>query len=90
MLDFGDEVKPIMQDPWAGTGVMQRLGGPIEVAPVTPDPAPAAMQRVLAEAGSSKWRDAVNVRVVHEVRNRTGRIIDSQEDVGGWPVLKTR
>ncbi|MBC7624142.1 MAG: hypothetical protein H7232_12210 [Aeromicrobium sp.] len=54
MLDFGDEVKPIMQDPWAGTGVMQRLGGPIEVAPVTPDPAPAAMQRVLAEAGSCR------------------------------------
>lgn len=89
MLDFGDEVKPIMQDPWLVTGVTRRHSGPIEFAPVTLNPA-AAMRRVLADAGSSKWRDAVDVRVLHEVRNRTGRIIDSQEDAGGWPVLKPR
>ncbi|MCA2997127.1 MAG: pectate lyase [Rhodocyclaceae bacterium] len=86
--NYMDGVLP--SNPWSlVTGVTQRLTGPVEVAPVTPDPAPGAMQRVLAEAGSSKWRDDVDVRVVQEVRNRTGRIIDSQEDVGGWPVLKT-
>jgi len=25
-------------------------------------------------------------RIVREVETRTGRIIDSQKDVGGWPV----
>jgi pectate lyase len=32
-------------------------------------------------------RDAVDRRVVNEVRSGGGRIIDSQNDVGGWPEL---
>lgn len=32
-------------------------------------------------------RDAVDRRVIDEIRTRSGRIIDSQADVGGWPVL---
>lgn len=50
---------------------------------------------VLAGAGASFKRDAVDKRVVEEVRtgvstsgkNKNG-IIDSQKDVGGWPELK--
>jgi hypothetical protein len=45
---------------------------------------------VLANAGA--WpasRDAVDQRVVSDVRNRTGRIITSQNQVGGWPNLGT-
>jgi hypothetical protein len=34
-------------------------------------------------------RDAVDKRIVNDVINGTGRIIDSQNDVGGWPVLAT-
>lgn len=33
-------------------------------------------------------RDAVDQRIIAEVANRTGRIIDSQKQVGGWPELK--
>jgi hypothetical protein len=43
---------------------------------------------VLANAGARPAdRDAVDKRIVKEVINGTGRIIDSQKDVGGWPVL---
>ena len=34
-------------------------------------------------------RDSVDARVVKSVRNGTGRIIDSQSEVGGWPSLKS-
>ena len=34
-------------------------------------------------------RDAVDERVVANVRNRTGRLINSQDEVGGWPALKS-
>jgi hypothetical protein len=42
---------------------------------------------VLAKAGASLMRDSVDARIVNNVRNRTGSIINSQADVGGWPVL---
>lgn len=43
---------------------------------------------VLANAGA--WpasRDAVDTRVVGNVKNGTGSVINSQADVGGWPSL---
>ncbi|MET1112295.1 MAG: pectate lyase, partial [Allosphingosinicella sp.] len=51
------------------------------------DPALSAYERVLAQAGASRVRDAVDARVVESVRTRTGRQIDSQAEVGGWPEL---
>ena len=79
----------IPTDPWSLTvGIINRLTAPLDVAPVTADPAASAYKRVLAKAGASKPRDSVDARVVADVRARTGRIIDSQADVGGWPNLK--
>jgi hypothetical protein len=58
----------------------------VDVAPVAADPAPSAMAHVLARAGA--WpRDAADTRVIESVRTRTGHHIDSQTEVGGWPVL---
>ncbi|RYD89256.1 MAG: pectate lyase, partial [Sphingomonadales bacterium] len=57
------------------------------VAPVTRDPAASAYEKVLAKAGASKVRDTVDARVVAGVRDRTGKQIDSQRHVGGWPAL---
>lgn len=54
-----------------------------------------AYEDVLAHAGASLSRDAVDVRIVEEVKTGTstfGRngIIDSQVDVGGWPLLSSK
>ena len=57
-------------------------------AQVETQSAKEAYERVLAEAGA--WpRDAVDRRVVEQVRAGTGKIIDSQDEVGGWPELKS-
>ena len=64
-----------------------RLAGPIRFPAVTPDPAARAYEKVLAGAGASLPRDAVDARVIHSVRNGTGSLIDSQTEVGGWPEL---
>lgn len=78
----------VPDDPWS---LVQGLRNPLDrlpdVAPVAPDPVPHSCEKVLAEAGASRPRDAVDARIVEEVRTRTGRIIDSEEDVGGWPDL---
>ncbi|PZO05600.1 MAG: pectate lyase [Alphaproteobacteria bacterium] len=42
---------------------------------------------VLAAVGASKARDSVDQRVIEGVSDRSGRIIDSQAAVGGWPAL---
>jgi hypothetical protein len=51
------------------------------------DNAAEAFARVLDRAGASHPRDAADERLVSGVRNRTHRMIDSQEQVGGWPLL---
>ena len=63
---------------------------PFEVPRVQTSSAEAAYAAVLAQAGASlPKRDAVDERVVSEVRSGTGRIIDSQWEVGGWPVYRS-
>ncbi|MCB9283851.1 MAG: pectate lyase [Lewinellaceae bacterium] len=64
---------------------------------VTTHSAQEAYDKVLDIAGASRSRDAVDTRVINNVRNGdytfegsdggTGGIIDSQADVGGWPEL---
>ena len=58
--------------------------------PVTTWEPKEAMQRVLSQAGASKpRRDAVDQRLVADVMNRTGSVIDSPRQVGGYPKLAT-
>jgi pectate lyase len=64
-----------------------RLAAPVDVAPVTPEPADKAYARVLADAGASVWRDPVDKRILDGVKTRTGKVINIQSDVGGWPAL---
>jgi hypothetical protein len=63
---------------------------PIAVPPVTTDDAIRAYERVLAEAGVVlPKRDTVDARVVNEVKIGKGKIIDDEDQVGGWPELKS-
>ena len=43
----------------------------------------------MLKAGASLSRDAGDDRIVNEVLTNTGQIPDSQNDVGGWPTLKS-
>ncbi|HUT46825.1 MAG TPA: hypothetical protein VMX36_11110 [Sedimentisphaerales bacterium] len=67
-----------------------KQSNPIPVPAVKTDDAMTAYKRVLAEAGAVlAKRDTVDTRIVGEVRNGTGKIIDDEEQVGGWPELKS-
>jgi hypothetical protein len=86
-------------DPWALVSFTKfsrkdleayKQPNPIPVPPVKTDDAITAYKRVLADAGAVlPKRDAVDIRIVNEVRNGTGRIINDEEQVGGWPELKS-
>jgi len=53
-------------------------------------PVDQVKEEVLKSVGARpKDRDAVDQRIIKDVREGTGRIIDTQADVGGWPELKT-
>jgi len=62
---------------------------PFEVPYVETHSAETAYRLVLAEAGASLVRDSVDERIVNDVINGTGAIIYSQNDVGGYPELKS-
>ena len=53
---------------------------------IEPMPAPSVTDAVLAQAGARPWdRDAVDNRLIAEVRSGDGHIIDSENEVGGYP-----
>ncbi|MDZ4860341.1 MAG: SUMF1/EgtB/PvdO family nonheme iron enzyme [Candidatus Hydrogenedentes bacterium] len=61
---------------------------PFSSPTVLTDSARTAMDRILADAGATKpLRDSADVRLLEEVRAGTGKIIDSQDEVGNWPEL---
>jgi len=62
-----------------------KQSNPIPVPAVKTDDAETAYKCVLAEAGAVlPKRDAVDIRIVSEVSNGTGKIIDDEAQVGGW------
>lgn len=58
-------------------------------AKITTTSAEEALEQVLQYAGASLSRDAVDQRVINDVKNRTGSVINSPTDVGGWPELRS-
>ncbi len=65
---------------------VQFLERPLAAPMVRTTSAQQALRDVLAGAGATRpVRDAVDARIVRDVERGTGRIIDSQKDVGGWP-----
>lgn len=83
--DEGDHIQDAAANVRAHLRTAPLFAAPI---PVTADPAALAYDRVLAEAGCAP-RDAVDERIIADVRDRRfGRIVKSQDDVGGWPQLE--
>lgn len=80
-------------DPWSlVTGITdpaQKLSSPVEMPKVGCAGAASVETAVLARAGASRSRDSVDAAVVAGGRTRTGKQIDSQRDVGGWPDLRS-
>ncbi|HEY0680817.1 MAG TPA: hypothetical protein VGD45_00655 [Steroidobacter sp.] len=84
----------LVQDQWSLVVTSQKpevfkTEKPFEFGPVRTESAPDAYKSVLAFAGASKERDAVDVRVVDSVIKDTGKLINSQKEVGGWPDIRT-
>lgn len=88
----------ITQDNRRGLSVDKGIGidtvsvlEPFTMPAVTAHSAPEAYELVLNHAGATlPARDAVDRRIVQNVRDKSGKIIDSQAAVGGWPELHTR
>jgi len=52
-------------------------------------PSSAILDSVLTNAGARPFNPGpVDTRIINNVRNGTGNIIDSQSQVGGWPTLR--
>ncbi|HOI28528.1 MAG TPA: hypothetical protein PLZ15_02115 [Melioribacteraceae bacterium] len=71
-----------------------RAHKPFDFPPITELSAIEVYPLVVANAGASLVRDILDARIADEVLTGTvhfgnGGIIDSQNDVGGWPALKT-
>ena len=96
---FGSQ--EVTNDNWKGsTTTSGKVTKPFAMAvELTRQTAEQAYETVLSKAGCSLRRDAIDTRIVSEVQNgsftysgsngSTGGLIDTQNDAGGWPELKT-
>ena len=75
--------------PFANYGIDPRVTTPpVSLTGITVRPSSAVESFVLSNAGARPLdRDAVDRRIVSEAQNRTGSVISSQNEVGGWPTL---
>ena len=89
-LDFKRWLGPNSNYKYAGTLADWKADAPTlgDNVPATQS-APAAYEQVLARAGTSLQRDTVDAWVINNVREHQGRLIDSQDQVGGWPTLQS-
>jgi hypothetical protein len=92
---LGDNEAPgRTDDPWALAKVavsfdVKAIEPPIWDGGLAVRPSSQVVDWVLTEAGARPWdRDSVDERIVSNVRNGTGRLVDSIEDAGGWPDLQ--
>lgn len=97
----------VTSDNWSGgvdfdsgiTKAMAQRNLPFDVLAIPAHMAEQAYAKVLDYVGASLKRDAIDTRIVGEVKNGTTTfngsvsglkgIIDKQSDVGGWPVLQS-
>ena len=72
-----------------GKPAVELLKAPVEMPLVQTTTARGAFDAVLNGVGATQpRRDVVDARIVNDAREGTGKIIDSQSEVGGWPALE--
>jgi len=81
----------ITADNWNGgvDGVPIRHDEPFPAPAIAYQTAEEAYESVLEHTGASIQRDSLDLRVINNVTNGTGNIINRQSDVGGFPVLQS-
>lgn len=85
ILDGNERVN---RDNWLGVGFDRSIAAqtPFAAPAVTTESAQAAYEHILKDVGATlPKRDAVDARVVQEVRDGSGHIIKWVKDAGGWP-----
>lgn len=82
-LTFNLENQPMYDT----AGVIQRLTqAPVWPKEITVQAAATLEQWLLPKVGAHYWqRDPVDLRIIAQYQERSGRIIDSQQQVGGYP-----
>ena len=71
-------------------GTYNQLASPASMRSVTTHSAAEAYHRVINGAGALPWsRDSVDSRLVRNLLDMSGTVIDSQTEVGGYPALPT-
>ena len=72
-----------------GTYIRSDIRFPLTTHPTSVGGAKGAYKNVLYDAGASLVRDSVDIRVVDNVKKRTGKAINSQNQVDSWPTLNS-
>lgn len=73
----------------ASVKIRRKEAWPASPVPITIHPVKKGYELVLDHAGAiTPKRDAVDLRVVNDVRMNIGRCIDDPSEVGGWPTLE--
>ncbi|MFD2918686.1 pectate lyase [Terrimonas rubra] len=96
--NYMDGSAEVTADNWKGVHCEHpdsvKVNKAFEVVAISDQSAKEAYQQVLASAGASLRRDAVDNGIVNDVKRRRSTdgvkqngIIDTPEQVGGWPVL---
>jgi pectate lyase len=71
------------------SGVVVTRAAPFWPAGLVPMPTSAVRHHVETDVGARPWdRDAVDARIVREALAGQGRVIDSEEDVEGYPAVR--
>lgn len=80
----------LTRDNWLGVLFGRTCGSdyPLPMLPIPAESAEVAFRRVLKNVGAVlPRRDAADSRIIADVENRTGTIVASQRDAGGWPAF---
>jgi pectate lyase len=78
----------LSRDNWLGVFIDRASSSdkPLPMLPLPTESAEDALRSVLQKVGAVlPKRDAADSRIVADVQNRTGKIVASQQEAGGWP-----